>query len=263
MISMALLCVAVAALIGPRPHDHFRFRSVFVTSRVVAARDLRRWAAPGVATVVAGAALTGSIGLVAATSVVGAVGMWLIHRGLGDRAALASEEALLHAMSVVVAELSVGSPTALACARASSEILADDQSSGVGTDLAILAARVQLGGDVDTSDAGSVQRISALWSASARYGLPLGELLVASRADLVARHRFVSHTRAALAGPRASARVLAGLPLLGLILGEAIGANPLHVLGSSGMGSLLLVAGTVLAAVGVVWSERIVDQVLS
>lgn len=262
MSMLGLLCAALAALIGGRPRDHFRWRALLAAPTTTGASDRRRWAAPMVVAAVGASALTGAVGLVVAAAVAGATGWWLVGRGVRGRSEMARGEALVRAMSIVTAELSVGAPIAQACACAGAEILADDPSSAVGRDLAILAARVHLGGDIETTRAGTARPIAALWSTSARFGLPLGDLLAASRADLVARHRFAAHTKAGLAGPRATARVLAVLPVFGLLLGQAIGADPVRVLLDGGPGSVLLVVGTVLAAAGVAWSEYIVDRVL-
>jgi len=51
--------------------------------------------------------------------------------------------------------------------------------------------------------------------------------------------------------------VLAGLPLLGIALGQAIGAAPLALLLRDTTGGLLLVVGTVLVCLGLWWTERI------
>ncbi|MGH3529759.1 MAG: type II secretion system F family protein, partial [Pseudonocardiaceae bacterium] len=65
--------------------------------------------------------------------------------------------------------------------------------------------------------------------------------------------------QAQLAGPRATAAVLAGLPLLGLALGQAVGAAPLRVLCQTVVGQVLLVIGTAATCVGVLWSARLVS----
>jgi tight adherence protein B len=54
--------------------------------------------------------------------------------------------------------------------------------------------------------------------------------------------------------------VLAGLPLLGLALGHAVGANPLRVLSDTSAGQGLLVVGTGLACAGVLWSARLMSR---
>jgi tight adherence protein B len=64
-----------------------------------------------------------------------------------------------------------------------------------------------------------------------------------------------------MAGARATAAVLAGLPVLGIGLGQLIGAQPLRLLMSDGAGGWLLVAGVTLACCGLLWSDRIVNRV--
>ena len=169
MSAAALLCLATATLVGPRPPAHFRFRAVFAPDSPRRGQiDLQRWIVPGAIAVVGVAALTGSVGLVVAASIVVVTVGWSVRAAMRDRAALTRDDELLQAVGVVIAELSVGSPTALACARASAEILADDASSPVGWHLSILAARVRLGGGIAPESAGSVHRIASLWAAAAR-----------------------------------------------------------------------------------------------
>jgi tight adherence protein B len=67
--------------------------------------------------------------------------------------------------------------------------------------------------------------------------------------------------RAQLAGARATAVMLAGLPVLGLLLGAAMGADPLRVLLHSGAGLGCLVVGGLLEGVGLWWALRIVRGV--
>ena len=74
-----------------------------------------------------------------------------------------------------------------------------------------------------------------------------------------ARQRFSTQVAAKLAGARATATILAALPVLGVLLGQLIGAHPLRFL--LGAGGWLLVAGTTLACGGLLWSDRITDRV--
>jgi tight adherence protein B len=57
-----------------------------------------------------------------------------------------------------------------------------------------------------------------------------------------------------LAGPRASAFVLACLPLVGLALAGQMGAHPVAFLTASSVGRLVLLVGAALAATGLTWS---------
>ena len=61
----------------------------------------------------------------------------------------------------------------------------------------------------------------------------------------------------ALSGPRASAAVLTGLPVLGLLMGTAMGARPWAFLLESPGGRVLAAAGVLFDVAGVCWMRRI------
>lgn len=108
-----------------------------------------------------------------------------------------------------------------------------------------------------TSLARDLCRIAAAWALAERHGAPLAELLTGVLTDLRWRTAFGQRLRARLAGPRATAGVLTLLPLLGLGLGQLIGAAPLAVLRGGLVGQALLLAGTLLVLAGLTWSDRI------
>ena len=60
-----------------------------------------------------------------------------------------------------------------------------------------------------------------------------------------------------LSGPRATAGLLAVLPVLGLGMGAAMGARPWHVLTATGPGRLALLLGVGFDLLGVMWTERL------
>lgn len=255
-----LLALAGATVLWPRPPSHRRLH--LIAGAPAAAR--RRldpwwlvWAVPAAALLLFGAAPGAAAAMVAA----------LIdgrrRRTRRDVEALRDAEALISALAVMGAELSVGAPVARACRAAADELAAAGTGGPVGPELARMAARAELGGDPGAASAagpGPVRRLAQAWSTSLEFGLPMGEILAALRADLVARQDFAARTRAGLAGPRATAAVLAGLPLLGLVLGQAMGASPVRVLLQTGIGGALLVTGTALSVVGVLWAGRITDR---
>jgi tight adherence protein B len=65
---------------------------------------------------------------------------------------------------------------------------------------------------------------------------------------------------AAVAGPKASARMLQFLPLLGLALGVAMGARPVQTLLGGGVGTAALVAGMVFLVVGRSWTGALIKR---
>ncbi|MBS4101264.1 secretion protein F, partial [Tsukamurella paurometabola] len=91
-------------------------------------------------------------------------------------------------------------------------------------------------------------------------GIGMGELLASVREDLRARERYERRAHSALAGARATAQVLAALPVLGVAMGQLIGADPLGTLLGTGAGGALLVVGTCLTCAGLLWSRAIADR---
>lgn len=106
-------------------------------------------------------------------------------------------------------------------------------------------------------------RLAGAWRLAEQHGLALADLLAANRTDLVGRIRFGRRTEAVLAGARASGAVLAGLPVLGILLGEAMGAAPMRVLLGGGVGGVLLALGAGFVAVGLIWTDAITGRVIS
>ncbi|MFT4086764.1 MAG: hypothetical protein QM658_06345 [Gordonia sp. (in: high G+C Gram-positive bacteria)] len=258
----ALALIATALVVWP-PDDARRraLRLGDSTPNRVRAFGFRGgWAVAAVPAV--GAAL-GPAAAVAA-GIVAALLLWRMRRIRAAAARECSFDDLRQALVVMVAELRVGAPAVGACRSAVEELERSGRDSEVMRALGRLAAQAELGGMLTAApdDPPGVSRLVEAWSMSSDAGLPLADLLAALRADLVARQDFVERTGAGLAGPRATSTVLAGLPLLGIALGQAMGARPLAVLLGPGAGGALLVVGVGLAAVGVVWSESIVSRVL-
>ena len=106
-------------------------------------------------------------------------------------------------------------------------------------------------------------RVAAAVRLSSRTGCSLAGVAAAVEDDLRARARAEAELRSAVAGPRASATVLAGLPVLGLLMGSGVGADPWRVLTTTGTGNALLVGGVALELAGLAWSGRLVRRAVS
>jgi len=92
-------------------------------------------------------------------------------------------------------------------------------------------------------------------------GAPLAAVLDQVAGAIAAQAEAAADVDAALAGPRASARVLGWLPALGLALGAALGADPVGVLLDGGIGTASGVLGVLLVAVGHAWSAALLRRV--
>ncbi len=104
----------------------------------------------------------------------------------------------------------------------------------------------------------TVVAVRAAAGVTARSGAPPAAVLESLAAALEREAELDVRRRAALAGPSASARLLGWLPVVGLLLGAAVGADPFAVLLDGGAGSALLAAGFGVAWVGRAWTAGLV-----
>lgn len=84
-------------------------------------------------------------------------------------------------------------------------------------------------------------------------GAPLADVLDRCATGIAEAGHARTARAVALAGPRSTARLLGWLPLLGLALGAAVGADPVAVLLDGGLGTLCLILGTAFVAAGRWW----------
>ncbi|MFG1648771.1 type II secretion system F family protein [Micromonospora sp. NPDC049275] len=104
-------------------------------------------------------------------------------------------------------------------------------------------------------------RLRELTSAAVRLadrtGAPLAELIERIEADARATDRGLAAAAAQAAGARATAWLLAALPVGGIGLGYGIGVDPLAVLLHSMVGGVCAVLAVALQVVGLLWAERL------
>lgn len=265
MNATALLMTAGAVSVLPQESSIRRLRAL--TTAPASARARLRPEVPALVSVLVSAALlawwAGGMSAVIAAVVVSAT-LYKRHRARRIETMRETElNAVLSGLEVLTAELEVGAHPASACASA-----AEDCDGRVGEAFRAAAARARLGGSAaggfehpESSVDLELTRIANVWTIAESRGLALAELLGAVRTDLLGRRRFRKRTEAGLAGARATAAVLAGLPLLGIGLGQLMGASPLHVLLGGGLGGGMLVVGSMLLCAGLLWTDRIVAGV--
>ena len=225
------------------------------------------WFARLAGCVAVGAAVLLPLTTVLALVVVGATGCVRYRRRCQSRRATDEERTLQTALDVLVGELRVGSHPVRAFS-----VAADETDGTVGVSLRAVAARARLGADV-TAGLRAEARSSALpthwdrlavcWQLASDQGLAIATLMRAAQRDIAERQRFSARVVSGMAGARATAAILAGLPVLGVLLGQLIGARPLTFLLSGHAGGWLLVVGSTLTCGGLLWSDRITDRLAS
>jgi len=103
------------------------------------------------------------------------------------------------------------------------------------------------------------QRLVAATALAEASGAPLADVLERLDAHLRAVDRARSVATSQAAGARASAAMLAVMPVAGIGLGVAIGVDPWWVLLHTPGGALALALAVALQLAGVAWTTRLVD----
>jgi tight adherence protein B len=101
-------------------------------------------------------------------------------------------------------------------------------------------------------------QLAACFDVAEASGCPLADVLTRFAAQLEAEDDAEAARQTALAGPRATVRLLGWLPLLGLGLGVLLGADPVRILLGTPYGTAALAAGASLTMAGRIWSGRLV-----
>ncbi|WP_093258720.1 type II secretion system F family protein [Thermostaphylospora chromogena] len=161
------------------------------------------------------------------------------------------------------AELAAGRPAGEALARAISWVEFPDPSA-----VWAVVAAARDGGDVPAAlravapSAGGegLRRLAVCWQVAAAAGAGLATLVDRVEAMLRADEAHRQEVAAQLSGPRATARLLAVLPVLGVSMGAALGMNPFAFLFGTPAGLMCLLTGLTLAAGGVVWTRHLVRR---
>ncbi len=193
----------------------------------------------------------------------GAAAVLVRHWRLGRLRARAAARrlAVVETLSFLVAELRAGAVPEVALASVARELPA----------LAPAARAAARGGDIlsvlreAAAEPGNeaLVRLGAAWQVAERSGAPiagaLGRVVDRVRDDLDLQREV----DAELAPARATARIMALLPIVGLGLGSGIGGNPVRVVLTTWPGAVSASLGIALAAVGLTWIERVARSVES
>ncbi len=216
----------------------------------------------------AGCAVVGVVGCAAAViagpvaALITAVSTALVaHRWRSARAvteAAAAGAAGAESLTALAAELRAGRDPAAAFAgldipagtRFAAAVRSARAAAALGADP---GAALRQGASAD----GLLDRWAIAWQISDTTGASLAD--VVEQVAMEARTSVAAQRRAdaEVAGARATGGLLAGLPLLGLGLGQAMGAHPLHVLLRTPAGALCSAGGLALEVAGLAWLNRL------
>ena len=220
-----------------------------------------RGPAVGVAVVAMSGAVAGvqfGVGVGIAAAMLPALASQLLRWRALRRKRAADDKALNAALGLICAELAAGSRTdhaLLAAADVAGRFDAAFRAAAYAVEEAGDPAAALVSGAMGTE----LRPVAAALEVAVRTGAPVAAVLDRARNDVADRMGIARDLAAAVSGARASAALLAVLPVLGVAMGVGLGAAPLEVLFHTSVGHGALAAGTVLTAVGVLWTERLIS----
>jgi tight adherence protein B len=224
-----------------------------------------------VTAVTAGAAGAGLIAVVGVTPTVlavtaGAVVAVAARRAQARRADAAVRAGVVQLLRAVAGELRAGRPAGAAFAVAAESaapplraaltplapVAADGDAGELAAALRAVAAR-------DRGLAG-LARFASCWQVAVTSGASLAPAVDRVADALHDQIELSQALDASLAAPRATVRLLAALPVVGLALGGVLGARPLKFLLGAPAGLCCLVAAIGFDVAGVLWGRRIAHR---
>lgn len=183
----------------------------------------------------------------------------LVERRRADRAAARVRGRVVELCDALHAELAAGQTAATALERAAAEWPALQPVSRTGA----------AGGDVPTAlralaaspGAADLRVVAAAWQVAHRTGHGLGDAVARVAQEL----READATRRVVAGElasaRATARLVAALPLVALLMGSGTGADPWAFLLGHPVGLACLAGGLGCGLAGISWIEALARDV--
>jgi len=161
-------------------------------------------------------------------------------------------------LSALAAELAAGQPTVLALESAAVGLEPDPCPQAIAACRTGADVAGALRADARAPGARALRGLAACWEVSERSGAGLSVAVSRLAEGLRAAADAEAQLAGEVAAVRTSARLLAGLPLLGLLIGQWIGADPLAWLTGSWVGRAVLLSGVALQLLGMAWLRHMV-----
>lgn len=109
--------------------------------------------------------------------------------------------------------------------------------------------------------ASQLRQLAACWQVGVIRGSGLALSVDRLALSLRSQQELLATLRSELSAPRATSRMLALLPVIGVLMGYLLGADPISWFLGSTAGLMVLGVAVVLTVIGTLWTRRIVSNV--
>ncbi len=177
----------------------------------------------------------------------------------GRRETAADQAAVLEVCDLLAAELAAGRPPGAALVAATERwppLVAAVEALRLGADVPDALRRLAQ----ERHGVADLRWVAGAWQVSQHSGHGLAAALERTSAGLRARRRTRRLVDSELASARATARLVACLPLAVLVMGSGAGSDPWRFLLTAPIGWICLSGGLSLLGLGLWWIEQLADR---
>lgn len=183
----------------------------------------------------------------------------MVARRRTERAAAQTRARVVELCDGLQADLAAGQTAATALERAAAEwpdLLPASRSAGSGGDVPTALRTL-----ASAPGSGDLRVVAAAWQVAHRTGHGLADALTRVAQDLRDAEQTRRVVRGELASARATARLVACLPLAALLMGSGAGADPWSFLLGHPVGLACLTGGVGFGIAGLAWIEALARDV--
>lgn len=210
--------------------------------------------------------VAGGTGIVAVSLAVAMSGLclWKLWRSATQRRTVKRQQRYLASLlGLVIGDLRAGCTVDQALEQAIAELQEEGnnvQPIPQQLSAAVRALRMGTSAPAQLADHpnNDVKLIATCWAVAERHGVALAHMLEQAQLRITTGLEHSQRTEAELQGPKATAITLSLLPLLGLGLGRALGADALRLFFTTTIGHMLMLGGVGCLCAGALWSQRII-----
>ncbi|MEL4358315.1 MULTISPECIES: type II secretion system F family protein [unclassified Luteococcus] len=186
-------------------------------------------------------------------------GGWLAWQSRAERRRRLAAADVAHATQTVAGQLRIGAVPSVALVSAATDSPCMERPAATQAIGGDVGRALRVAGDQPGRD--GLVSLARAWELGERTGAPIAELALQVSDQIRQESAARRLIDAELAGPRATARLLAFLPVVGILMGRLSGGDPVGFLTRSLPGQLCLTGGVLLACAGVLWTEHMARRV--